>query len=124
MVSTKIAKINRIIASIDAVISYIDDLLNMNFSMLEITTEKGSTDIYDQLMNASGFAGAETGRPMYMGGIVFAFGGVNSTGLSFDWQTFVQDSASQAEDLKGEVRKIQATAPPGTSGFFDRILKG
>lgn len=71
----EIDNLRQIINIIEQILQFIEDFLNLNgISMLALDTNQGTYGLVTQLRRATGFNGANTGKRMYIAGIMVGVG--------------------------------------------------
>ena len=74
LVKDKIQILKNFSNQLQEIIKYFEDLLNTSLNILTIESNLGNEDIYDKLISALEAPGQDSGRRMFYGGYVIAFG--------------------------------------------------
>lgn len=121
LVKDKIQILKNFSNQLQEIIKYFEDLLNTSLNILTIESNLGNEDIYDKLISALEAPGQDSGRRMFYGGYVIAFGipDPNKINESLDIDKIIKETAMEFDEKNRELKEM------ATDEFnaFDKIMK-
>lgn len=121
LVKDKIQILKNFSNQLNEIILYFEDLLNTSLNILTIESDLGNSDIYDKLVSAIEAPGQDSGRRMFYGGYVIAFGIPDPSKIteSLDIDKILKETSVEFDEKTRELKEIS------TDQFnaFDKIMK-
>lgn len=121
LVKDKIQILKNFSIQLQEIILYFEDLLKTSLNILTIESNLGNEDIYDKLISAIEAPGQDSGRKMFYGGYVIAFGIPDLTKVqeSLDINKIIKETSMEFDEKSRELKEMS------TDQFnaFDKIMK-
>jgi len=121
LVKDKIQILKNFSKQLQEIILYFEDLLKTSLNILTIESKLGNEDIYDKLISAIEAPGQDSGRRMFYGGYVIAFGVPDLTKAqeSLDINKIIKETSMEFDEKSRELKEMS------TDQFnaFDKIMK-
>lgn len=121
LVKDKIQILKNFSKQLQEIILYFEDLLKTSLNILTIESKLGNEDIYDKLISAIEAPGQDSGRRMFYGGYVIAFGTPDLTKVqeSLDINKIIKETSMEFDEKSRELKEMS------TDQFnaFDKIMK-
>lgn len=121
-VKNKIQMLKNFSKQLQNIIKYLTDILNTSISILVIDSDKGNEDIYEKLLEAKNAPGQDTGREMFYGGLVLAYGfpDINKINETFDINGLMKEMNIEWNEKTNDLNE----AKTDQFNAFDKIIKG